>query len=172
MSPLPFTLAPVRTPDDLAAAIVLIRAYATSLPIDLGYQGFEAEMAGMPGKYAPPDGELLLARAADGSPLGCVGLRPLPPVDGRAEMKRLYVVPEARGTGLGDALARAVLAAAVRLGYREMVLDTLPSMAGAQAVYRKHGFVETGPYYDTPIAGTVFMRCVLPPAGPAHLAQG
>ncbi|TPQ47142.1 GNAT family N-acetyltransferase [Prosthecomicrobium hirschii] len=172
MSPPSYTVAPVRTPDDLAAAIVLIRAYAASLPIDLGYQGFEAEMAGMPGKYAPPDGELLLARAADGTPLGCVGLRPLPPVDGRAEMKRLYVVPAARGTGLGDALARAVIAAAVRLGYREMVLDTLPSMTGAQAVYRKYGFVEIGPYYETPIAGTVFMRCELVPPEAVPPARG
>src|SRR5438105_4454520 len=85
----------VRTPDDLAATIKLFRDYANSLPIDLGYQDFEGEMAAMPGKYAPPAGELLLARDANGNAIGCVGLRPIES-PGCCEMKRLYVAPPGR----------------------------------------------------------------------------
>ncbi len=151
---------PVRTPDDLAATIALFRAYAASLGVDLAYQDFEAELAAMPGKYAPPTGELLLARGADGAPLGCVGLRPIGPA-GCCEMKRLYVSPDARGMGLGRALVEAVLDAAVRLGFRELRLDTLPDMVDAQNLYARMGFVRIAPYYDTPIAGTVFMARAL-----------
>lgn len=151
-----FQIIAVRTPDDLAATIALFRAYAASLGIDLAYQDFEAELAAMPGKYAPPTGELLLARGADGAPLGCVGLRQIDPV-GCCEMKRLYVSPEARGMGLGRVLVEAVLDAATRLGFRELRLDTLPDMSDAQALYARMGFVRIAPYYDTPIAGTVFM---------------
>jgi GNAT superfamily N-acetyltransferase len=151
-----FQIIPVRTPDDLAAAIALFRAYAASLGVDLAYQDFEAELAAMPGKYAPPTGELLLARGVDGAPLGCVGLRPIDPA-GCCEMKRLYVSPDARGMGLGRALVEAVLEAALRLGFRELRLDTLPDMADAQALYARMGFARIAPYYDTPIAGTVFM---------------
>lgn len=152
-----YVIAPVRRSEDLAAAATLFRAYASSLDIDLAYQDFEAEVAAMPGRYAHPDGELLLARGPDGTPAGCVGLRPIEP-HGRCEMKRLYVAPVARGCGLGARLVAAVLREAERIGYREMVLDTLPSMAGAIALYRRSGFEPVAPYYDTPIAGTVFMR--------------
>jgi GNAT superfamily N-acetyltransferase len=152
-----FSIAPVRTPGDLAAVIELFRAYASSLDIDLSYQGFEAEMQAMPGKYAPPAGELLLARSSDGTPVGCVGLRPIEP-RGCCEMKRLYVAPEGRGFGLGARLVAAVVREAERIGYREMRLDTLPSMTGAMALYRKLGFVPMEPYYDTPVIGTLFMR--------------
>jgi GNAT superfamily N-acetyltransferase len=147
---------------DLAAVIALFRAYAASLDVDLAYQGFEAEMAAMPGKYAPPAGRLLLARSADGVPLGCVGLRALDP--GCCEMKRLYVAPEGRGTGLGARLVEAVIREAEAIGYREMRLDSLPSMGPAIALYRKRGFETMAPYYDTPVAGTVFLRRVLRPA--------
>ncbi len=156
-------IAPVRTPDDLAATITLFRAYANSLPIDLGYQDFEGEMAVMPGKYAPPGGELLLARGSGGTATGCVGLRPISP-DGCCEMKRLYVAPGGRGQRLGERLVDAVIEAAERIGYREMRLDTLPSMTAAIALYRKFGFVPMEAYYDTPIRGTVFMRRNLRPA--------
>ncbi len=155
-------ISPVRTADDLAATIELFRAYAASLDVDLAYQGFEAEMAAMPGKYAPPTGELLLARDAAGRPIGCVGLRPIEPA-GCCEMKRLYVSPEGRGSGLGKALVEALVEVAERIGYREMRLDTLPSMAGAQALYRKLGFEVMQPYYETPVAGTIFMRRALAP---------
>jgi ribosomal protein S18 acetylase RimI-like enzyme len=155
-----FSIAPVRTPDDLAAAVKLFRAYASSLDVDLSYQNFEAEMAAMPGKYAPPVGELLLARASNGTPVGCVGLRPIEP-HGCCEMKRLYVSPEGRGSGLGERLVAAVVREAERIGYREMRLDTLPSMAGAIALYRKSGFEPMEPYYDTPVIGTIFLRRAL-----------
>jgi ribosomal protein S18 acetylase RimI-like enzyme len=153
-------ITPVRTSGDLAATVRLFRAYADSLDVDLSYQDFEGEMAAMPGHYAPPAGELLLARDANGTPIGAVGLRPLDP-PGCCEMKRLYVAPEGRGLGLGRALAEALVQAAERIGYREMRLDTLPSMAGAQVLYRKLGFEVIASYYDTPIAGTLFMRRVL-----------
>src|SRR6478672_5442486 len=101
-----FSIAPVRTADDLAAAVTLFRAYAASLDVDLSYQNFEAEMAAMPGKYAPPAGELLLARDRNGMPVGCVGLRPIEPI-GCCEMKRLYVAPDGRGLGRGERLVDA-----------------------------------------------------------------
>ena len=154
-----FGIAPVTTASDLACVSALFVAYAESLDVDLAYQDFAGEMAAMPGKYAPPAGELLLARAVDLAPVGCVGLRPLG--GERCEMKRLYVVPEGRGSGLGAALVEAVIAAAVARGYREMVLDTLPSMHGAQALYGRAGFEPIAPYYESPVAGTKFMRRAL-----------
>ena len=152
-----FRITPVRTAIDLASTVRLFRAYASSLEIDLSYQDFEAEMEAMPGKYAPPAGELLLARDSNGTPVGCVGLRPIEP-QGCCEMKRLYVSPEGRGFGLGERLVDAVVKEAKRIGYREMRLDTLPSMAGAIALYRKFGFEPIESYYETPVIGTIFMR--------------
>jgi GNAT superfamily N-acetyltransferase len=136
--------------------MALFDAYAASLGIDLSFQDFAAEMATMPGKYAPPAGELLLARDAHGEAIGCVGLRPLP-TDGCCEMKRLYVSPHGRGLGLGKALVEAIIGEARRIGYREIRLDTLPTMSEAVAVYRRAGFVPIEPYYDTPIVGTTFL---------------
>jgi len=155
-----FEIVPVRTAEDLAATVALFIAYAASLDVDLSYQDFDGELAAMPGQYAPPGGELLLARALDGRPLGCVALRPIEPA-GCCEMKRLYVSPLARGFGLGKKLAEALIDAAKQIGYREMRLDSLPSMTGAQALYRKLGFVIAEPYYDTPVPGTLFMRRAL-----------
>jgi ribosomal protein S18 acetylase RimI-like enzyme len=102
-------------------------------------------------------------RDPSGKTVGCVALRPL--AGGRAETKRLYVTSEGRGGGLGRALAAAAIAAARRRGYREIVLDTLPGMAAAQALYRQLGFTITEPYNATPIAGTLFMRLGLHDAG-------
>lgn len=150
-----FLIAPAALAD-LADVASLFRAYAGSLPIDLGYQDFEAELAGLPGKYAPPRGALLLARAPDGAPLGCVALRPFAE-PGVCEMKRLYVAPAARGLGLGRALAEAVTAEAARLAYAEIRLDTLPSMSSAIGLYEALGFRRIGAYYDTPVAGTLFL---------------
>lgn len=138
MLKLVFRIIPVRTAADLEAPITLFRAYAAALDVDLAYQGFEGEMAAMPGKYAPPAGKLLLARDVEGRAVGCVGLRPLD-ASGCCEMKRLYVAPERRGGGVGKALVDAVVAVAERIGYREMKLDTLPAMIGAQALYRRLG---------------------------------
>ena len=147
-----FTIAPAEL-GDLAEVAALFRAYAAALDIDLGVQGFELELAELPGAYAPPHGGLLLARGEAGTSLGCVALRPL---DERGcEMKRLYVRPEARGTALGKALVAAVLAAATRLGYREIKLDTLPQLREAIALYRYFGFQPIPPYGDHPYEGTI-----------------
>lgn len=154
-------IAPAASPADFAAVGVLLRAYAEALPIDLGYQGFEAEIADLPGRYAPPTGALLLAREAQtGRPIGCVALRPLAE-PGVCEMKRLYAAPEARGAGLGRALAEAVIAAARACGHRELRLDTLASMTAAIALYERLGFRRIGPYYAPTPEGTVFMALAL-----------
>lgn len=142
--------------DDLAAVAGLFRAYASSIGIDLSYQDFDAELAGLPGKYAPPSGAILLARDSQGEPVGCVALRPFPAA-GCCEMKRLYVSPRVRGAGLGGALVQGILSEAARLGYAEMRLDTLPTMTSAIALYETVGFERIPPYYDTPIAETVFL---------------
>ena len=146
----------VATADDLRATARLFEAYARSLPVDLGYQDFTSELASLPGKYAPPRGTLLLARGADGRALGCVGLRPLE-AEGCCEMKRLYIDPKARGTGLGRALAEAVVERARALGYRQLRLDTLATMASAIGLYRQMGFVDIAPYYAPTPPGTIFL---------------
>lgn len=147
------------TPIDLQVVSTLFQGYAASLPVDLGYQDFAAELAGLPGKYAEPKGALLLARDTAGAPLGCIALRPL---DGETcEMKRLFLRPEARGMGLGRALAQAIIAAARDRGYRELRLDTLPSMTSAIALYEGLGFERIEPYYAPTPPGTVFMALTL-----------
>lgn len=155
-----FTIQPVRSASDLEATKALFNAYAASLGVNLSYQNFVEEMAAMPGKYAPPKGELLLARGPDGAALGCVGLRPLAEA-GTCEMKRLYVTPDGRGLGLGKALAARVVEEARRIGYRRMLLDTLPSLATAVTLYDRMGFARIPAYYDTPIPGTIFMALAL-----------
>lgn len=154
--PEPFVIQRVRSVADAADVADLFRAYAAALPVDLAYQDFAAELAALPGKYAPPGGELLLARDASGAALGCVALRPLGD-DGVCEMKRLYLDPSARGTGLGRALAQAVADVARGLGYRELRLDTLPSMSTALRLYRDMGFAEIDAYYAPTPPGTVFL---------------
>lgn len=155
-----FRIAPAATANDLAAVAELFRDYAASLEVDLTYQNFAAELASLPGQYAPPAGALLLTRDADGAAVGCVALRPME-LAGCCEMKRLYVCGRARGTGLGRKLAVAIIREAVRIGYREVRLDSLPTMLAAVALYRTLGFEPTAAYYDTPVAGTVFMRRTL-----------
>ena len=155
--PAPYVIRPVT---DMAAVAGLFRAYAASLDTDLSYQGFEAELAGLPGAYAPPGGALLMACSLAGAPLGCVAVRPLVE-PGVCEMKRLHVDPAARGIGLGRTLAIAAMAAAGTAGYRFMYLDTLPAMHAAQALYRSLGFETIPAYYDSPVAGTIFMRKAL-----------
>ncbi|MBT2186412.1 GNAT family N-acetyltransferase [Sphingobium nicotianae] len=150
------TILPARSAQDLRDVAALFVDYAAWLPIDLGYQGFEAELAGLPGNYAPPGGELLLARGGDGAPLGCVGVRPLAD-EGCCEMKRLFLTPVARGLGLGRSLAEAIVAVARGAGYREMRLDTLASMTGPIALYERMGFVRIPAYYAPTPEGTVFM---------------
>jgi ribosomal protein S18 acetylase RimI-like enzyme len=148
-------------PQELDAARRLFRAYAEWLAVDLCFQGFEQEVAALPGCYAPPAGRLLLANVA-GEAAGCVGLRPLAP--GICEMKRLWVEPGFGGRGLGRALAEAVIAAARTIGYRRMRLDTLPErMPAAQHLYRSLGFVEIPPYYHNPLPGVVMLELQLAP---------
>ena len=171
MEPAPsakFQIEPVRSPPDLEATTTLFTAYAASLGIDLTFQDFESEMEGMPGKYAPPHGELLLARDSKGEAVGCAGLRPMLS-EGCCEMKRLYVSPHGRGLGVGKALIDRALQTASTLGYREMRLDTLPSMAGAISLYKQAGFVVIPAYYDTPLPDTIFFSCDL---GSSEQASG
>jgi ribosomal protein S18 acetylase RimI-like enzyme len=144
---------------DVAAARRLFEEYAAALGVDLCFQNFAQELAELPGEYAPPRGCLLLA--GDGQPIGCVALRPLagtPGADGpTGEVKRLYVQPQGRGTGLGRALALAVLERARAIGYAELKLDTLATMTSAHALYQSLGFRECAPYYRNPLPGVVYM---------------
>ncbi|MEO7188599.1 MAG: GNAT family N-acetyltransferase [Sphingomicrobium sp.] len=145
----------------MAAVERLFTEYAKSLDVDLKYQNFDDELAGLPGVYAAPAGELLLARMSCGEPIACVGMRRLR--NKTCEMKRLYVAAGGRGLGLGRALVRRIALAAADSGYTKIVLDTLPSMHSAQSLYRAEGFSEIEPYYDTPITGTVFMARAIRP---------
>jgi ribosomal protein S18 acetylase RimI-like enzyme len=137
---------------------VLFREYADSLGIDLAYQGFEEEIRDLPGTYAPPRGMLLLARN-DTDVVGCVAVRPLD--EQIAEMKRLYVRPAGRGSGLGRTLAEAAIDFAARNGYARMRLDTLPQMQRAQELYKTLGFVTIEPYRYSAVPGTVFLELSL-----------
>ena len=130
------------------------RNYAGWLGVDLGYQNFAEEMASLPGAYSPPTGRLFFAEL-DGRPAGCIGIRAA--TDGVCEMKRLYVEPESRGSGVGRELALAAIKAAKSLGYRKVMLDTLPAMRIAVKLYRELGFKEAPAYYPTPIEGTMFL---------------
>ncbi|PYI07178.1 acyl-CoA N-acyltransferase [Aspergillus sclerotiicarbonarius CBS 121057] len=148
-----YHIIPATTPSHITTARDLFITYAKWLNVDLTFQDFEGELASLPGKYAPPDGEILLAYStSDPSiPLGCVALRPLPDPENLrrfCEVKRLYVAPEARRMGLGRALVNASVARAKELGYREMRLDTLRSMEGPIRLYQSLGFEEIEPYYD------------------------
>jgi ribosomal protein S18 acetylase RimI-like enzyme len=130
---------------DRPAIVALLREYEASIGISLCFQNFEAELAGLPGDYAAPKGQMIFARGAPGHALmGCVALRPVVGCPEVCEMKRLYVRAGVRGSGLGRALALAAMTEARRLGYGRMCLDTLPSMTAAQALYRGLGFRQTG----------------------------
>ena len=150
------------TAAEVAQAHVLFEEYAASIGVDLCFQNFSAELATLPGAYAPPRGALLLAGTAE-RPSGCVALRPLPDGDRLiGEVKRLYVRPGARGSGLGRALVLQILAEASAIGYRELKLDTLPTMAAARALYASLGFRECAAYYRNPLNGVVYMSLTLP----------
>jgi len=129
--------------------------YARSLEIDLCFQGFEQELADLPGRYAPPDGRLLLAVNGH-SVAGCVALRKIE--SGTCEMKRLFVRPRFRRTGLGRLLSEAIIHQARNSGYQRMRLDTLPSMKEAIALYKSLGFRSADPYYHNPSGGALFME--------------
>ena len=136
----------------------LFREYQAELGVDLCFQGFDRELAELPGDYGPPDGSLLVA-SVDGELAGCVALRRLG--DGVCEMKRLYVRPAFRRRRVGRALAETVIATARERGYGRMRLDTLPSMTEASALYRSLGFREIAPYYRNPVPGARFLELEL-----------
>lgn len=169
---------PAQFPRDIDITHALFSGYAASLGIDLTFQSFQDELDSLPGKYDESQGgALLIARAHRDFPqeqnipdvstlnssthdalvVGCVALRRS--ANNWCEMKRLYVLPEARGLRLGDKLVVAIIANAKSLGYSGIRLDTLPDMIAAQRLYRRHGFVEIDSYYDTPIDATIFMGC-------------
>jgi putative acetyltransferase len=132
----------------------LFLEYQASLDVDLCFQGFAAELARLPGAYAPPSGRLLLC-TVDRIPRGCVALQAITPED--CEMKRLYVQPGQRGLGLGRRLVDRLLAEARAIGYRRIYLDTLPSMERAVAMYEALGFGDVAPYRHNPAAGARYM---------------
>ena len=162
MSPAPrsaLRIVQAQTPADLIAARELILEYAKSLNFSLCFQGFDQELASLPGEYAPPSGRLLLADFY-GRRAGCVALHRL--ADGICEMKRLYVRPEFRGHKIGRRLAEAVIAEARAAGYQRMRLDTVaPVMREAVQLYRELGFYEIPAYRPNPQPGTVYMELAL-----------
>ncbi|HTP99369.1 MAG TPA: GNAT family N-acetyltransferase [Casimicrobiaceae bacterium] len=146
-------------PADLAHVRALFEEYAAWLAVDLCFQGFAEELATLPGAYAPPHGRLYVAQGAAGL-VGCIALRPLSE-PGVGEVKRLYVRPAGRGSKLGEALMHRLLSDARGIGYRELRLDTLPSMRDARRLYERLGFTERSPYYRNPVPGTVYMSLAL-----------
>jgi ribosomal protein S18 acetylase RimI-like enzyme len=143
---------------DLERVRALFREYQQAIGVDLCFQGFQAELAALPGAYARPGGRLLLAWR-DGEVAGCGALRPLGP--GVAELKRMWTRPDQRGHGVARAVAGALLDAARAEGHRAVRLDTLEWMSAARALYRSLGFVERGPYYPNPLPGVVYMELAL-----------
>ena len=153
----------VHSAEDIELARQLFREYAAWLEIDLCFQNFEQELAGLPGDYAPPDGRLLFAYR-DGRLAGCVALRKIG--EGVCEMKRLFVRGDFRGQGIGRLLVSAVIREAKKIGYERLRLDTLPpKMSDAIVLYRSFGFREIEPYYDNPVPGAMFMELAMRPVG-------
>ena len=147
---------------DMAAVRDIFRDYAAELGVDLCFQNFESELAGLPGDYAAPRGTLLTARV-DGEMAGCCAIRPLDSVNypNACEMKRLYARPTFRGLGLGRSLVELALEFALSAGYECVLLDTLSDMEAARALYEDLGFEEIPPYYHNPIAGAHYLRAQL-----------
>ena len=149
------------TVSDIESARALFREYETWLGMSLCFQGFEEEMANLPGKYAPPDGRLYLA-FVDDELAGCIALRKFE--DGICEMKRLFLRENARGHGLGNQLIERLLGEARAIGYSKMRLDTYPPKMGkAVSLYESHGFHPIESYYDNPHDGVLFMELDLLP---------
>jgi putative acetyltransferase len=144
---------------EIAQARALFEEYARWLGVDLQFQGFAAELAGLPGYYGPPRGRLLLAWMDSGEAAGCVALRPLS--ESVCEMKRLFVRPAFRRQGLGRRLADRIVAEGRELGYSIMRLDTLPFITEALQLYQSMGFVPCPAYYGTPLAETIFLELKL-----------
>ncbi len=139
----------------------LFREYQRTIQVDLCFQGFEQELAALPGRYAPPAGRLLVA-LVDAAVAGCGALRPIG--GGVAELKRMWVRPAHRGTGLGRAIAEELLRAADAEGYAAVRLDTLDTMNAARALYASLGFREIPAYYENPLPGVIYMERTRPAA--------
>lgn len=153
MSQYKVTIKQAQTESEFEEVCNLFREYEAFLNVDLGFQSFEEELADLPGKYTRPGGDLLIG-LQDDKILGCVAIRKL---EGNVcEMKRLFVRPEARGTGLGIQLGREIIAIARELGYTLMRLDTLDSLTEAMQLYEKLGFQKTKPYYENPLPDVVY----------------
>ena len=150
----PVEIREARIPEDLELVRTLFREYAVGTGVDLCFQGFDEEMAALPGKYAQPRGRLLLAWRGDEA-LGCVALRPIDEQD--CEMKRLYVRPEARGLQLGRLLAERICAEGTNAGYQRILLDTLRTMTPALTLYRALGFEDVPPYIYNPLPEVVYL---------------
>ncbi|KAJ4289077.1 hypothetical protein N0V90_011419 [Kalmusia sp. IMI 367209] len=164
------TISAAEFPRDLDVVAELFAAYAKSLNIDLSFQSFADEVSQLPGKYATDKGgALFLAYMADTSKaIGCVAVRALSP-PAACELKRLFVVPDARGLGAAQRLMDAALNRAQKLGYSDILLDSLANMTAARKLYARYGFEEVDKYYDNPIAGTVFMKASLQGRARSHL---
>jgi putative acetyltransferase len=147
------------SPRELEEVRSIFSEYARGLGVDLCFQQFDQELAGLPGDYAAPRGALLLARV-EGRIAGCCALRPLDNADypNAAEMKRLYVRPAFRGLGLGRELAEYALDVARQGGYTCVLLDTLSDMEAARALYEELGFEDIPPYYHNPIPGAHYLK--------------
>lgn len=151
-----FVLSQAESPSQIAQARELFLEYEKALGISLCFQGFEQELAGLPGGYAPPSGRLLLGMY-EGAIAGCVALHALEPAIG--EMKRLYLRPAFRGKGLGQVMVDAIVAQARAIGYRRLRLDTIePLMKNAVGMYRRMGFREIAPYCANPVEGALYME--------------
>ena len=144
--------------DHLLTVYELFQEYAVGVGLNFCFQGFTEELATLPGKYAPPDGRLLLGEC-NGQPAACVAMRKIS--DGVCEMKRLYVRPAYRGRGIGRDLAEAMIVSASESGYRAMKLDTLASMKPAVALYESLGFRRTTAYYQNPLPDVVYFELQL-----------
>lgn len=161
-----YEITPAVFPEDKQAITALFAAYTAALGIDLTFQNYQNELNSLPGKYSPEQGGCLLVARDDANTLvGCVAYRALPSTnpdnhsgEGYCEMKRLYLSPSARGTGLGTKLVEAIIEHARASGqYKGIRLDTLPNMESARALYTRYGFREVERYYETPLEGTIFM---------------
>ncbi len=157
-----------RATDDIDAVRALFREYQRFLKVDLCFQGFAEELATLPGRYAPPQGRLLLAWGGEQA-AGCVALRPLE--NGVCEMKRLFIRSAYRGQGLGLMLAQRIILEAIAVGYTVMRLDTLDTLERAMRIYENLGFQRCAPYYANPLPGVVYWQRALSKPTPVLLAE-
>jgi GNAT superfamily N-acetyltransferase len=152
------TIRPASFPEDLAAVTAIFREYVMSPKVDLGFQDYEQEFAQLPGKYARPDGCILLA-TIEGQVVGCAALRRVDEVT--CELKRVYIRPVARGQDLGRRMVQHMLHQATSVGYRRMCLDVLPEFVAAQRLYQSLGFMPAEPVSFNPVPGTRFLALEL-----------